>query len=112
VLHLALIAGAGRLPGRVQGVLVATGYAVTVGVQGLLSAVGFVPRRGVRQLSVEPLARDHRRRWAPSVDAVGVRAGLIWSVLAMATLLVTALRASAARRRRAVAWLPAGVFLE
>ena len=113
VLHLALTDARGRLPGPAHRMLVAAGYTVTVGVQGVLSAVGFLPSaQGCVSCPPNLWHAITVDGWAPLVDALGVRAGLIWSVLAMATLLVTALRASAARRRaRSWRWLPAGAFL-
>ena len=113
VLHLALCDARGRLPGPAHRVLVAAGYAVTVGVQGVLSAVGYLPSaQGCLSCPPNLWHAITVDGWAPSVDALGVRAGLIWSVLALATLLVTALRASAARRRaRSWRWLPAGAYV-
>lgn len=113
VLHVALADARGRLPGPAEVALVGGGYAVTVGVQGVLSATGFAPgSTGCGACPNNLWNTDTAVDWATNFDAFGVRAGLVWSVLALAAVLVTWLRASAALRlAKAPRWLPAAAFL-
>ena len=113
VLHLALADARGRLRGPAEVALVGGGYAVTVGVQGVLSAVGFDPgSTGCGACPTNLWHTDTAVGWAATVDAFGVRAGLVWSVLAVAAVLVTWLRASAALRlAKGPRWLSAAAFL-
>jgi signal transduction histidine kinase len=112
VLHVALADARGRLPGPFEVALVSLGYGVTVGVQGVLSAVGFDPVSTGCVACPPNLWNDKAFGWATEVDAFGVQAGLFWSMLAVAAVLVSWLRASAAlSRAHGPRWLPAGAFL-
>jgi len=113
VLHLALTDARGRLPGRAAAALVGAGYAVRLGIQGVLSAVGFDP--GAGGCVSCPANLWHAGTvagWATWVGALGVRAGLVWSVAAVLALVLAALRASRARRRTTgPRWSAAALFL-
>ncbi len=112
VLHLALADVRGRLPGPAEVALVGLGYGVTIGVEGVLTAVGFDPRATGCRACPTNLWSAPAIDWAADADAFGVRAGLAWSVLAVAAVLVMSLRASAALRlAQGPVWLPAGGFL-
>ncbi len=113
VLHLALTDGRGRLPGRAAAALVGAGYVVTLGVQGVLSAVGFdLAASGCMSCPANLWHAGTIAGWATSVDTLGVRAGLAWSVAAVLALVLAALHASRARRRTMGArWTAAALFL-
>jgi signal transduction histidine kinase len=113
VLHTALGGTRGRLDRGPAGLVVALGYAVTVGLQGVSVAVLSDP-------AASGCANCADNLWnagGPSdrlgaVEAAGVRAGLVWAVIATAVLLAALARASAARRRAdGPRWLGALLFL-
>jgi signal transduction histidine kinase len=112
VLHVALGGVRGRLEGWPIRLLVAAGYAVTLGLAGVLSAAAYDPAS-----SGCPSCPDN---WwsvggvtgSSSLSELGVRCGLAWSALATAMVLAMIVRASPARRAsEGPRWLPAMAFL-
>lgn len=113
VLHAALSSARGHLDNGAGRLVVALGYAVTVGLQGVYVAVLSDPAAAGCASCADNLwnSAGPSDRLA-AVELAGVRAGLVWSALATVVLLVVVARASATRRRAdGPRWLGALAFL-
>ena len=113
VLHAALAGARGRLDRGVAGLVVALGYAVTVGVQGIYVATLSDPAASGCASCADNLwnGGGSSGRLA-AAELASVRAGLVWSAIATGMLLVLLARASPARRRAdGPLWLGALAFL-
>ncbi len=98
--HAALAYPTGRLGSWSARLLVAAGYAVTVGLQGVATAVVFDPvREGCSScpdnlLAVAPDPARHQQ-----LDSWGVHVGAVWAGLAVLVVVVRLVRDGPARRR-------------
>jgi signal transduction histidine kinase len=99
VAHLALAYPTGRLSGRLDLAVAAAGYLVTIGLIGVAPALFFDPQtQGCSGCADNLLLVTDDASRSADLSSLGVRAGVVWSAIATATVLWRLATASTARR--------------
>jgi signal transduction histidine kinase len=111
--HAALVYPGGRLRSRLERTVVAVAYGAAVAALGILPALFFDPAgQGCSRCPGNLLGVFDNPRTVQTLNRVGVRLGLAWSLLLVALLGWRLLRSTAARRRLlAPVAVPAIVYL-